>query len=520
MILGDFFDSHATDHPDSLAVVYKDRRITYKEYDYETDIVAMGLLNLGVGKGDRVGIYIPNWPEFLFTYMGAAKIGAVAVPVSWRFTSREVKFVLEDSGVSVLVMGEGFSGIDFIRNLEPIRDDIPQLKHVIMLTGGELKEWMIPYEEFVAEPGPALEKSRGAVTPEDTVIFIYTSGTTGVPKAAMLTNKNIVSYTNSETRFTNFKRDDSILLDIPLNHVGASVMGVVSCLNVGAKLVMVDTFDPEETLKLIQDEKVTIMGQVPAQYSLQLLNPNVEKYDLSSIRAAIVSSQPCSTEVLLEMKRRMGIFPQNAYGLTESTGTVTFNLPGDDEGKLKNTVGLPIEGVEVAIVDDENNALPNGEVGEVVIRGDVVMKGYWNRPEENMKIIDDRGYLHTGDMGRLDEDGYLIISGRKKEMYIRGGENVYPPEIEEAISKHPDVFMVAVVGRPDPVMGEVGRAYVMPNPGTRLESRQIQEFLIDKLARYKIPKDIIIRKQLPLTPLGKVKKLDLYREVEEEFTDN
>ena len=518
MVLGDFFKRHAAERSDSPAIVFKDERVTYGEYDRASDRTAAGLLNLGVRKGDRIGIYLPNRTEFLFTYMGAAKIGAVAVPVSWRFTAQEIKFLLEDSGVSVLVMVSGFSGMDFIEKLESVRNELP-LKSVILIEGDQARDWMIPYSDFLAEPGASLEEARSAVSPEDPVLFVYTSGTTGVPKGAVLTQRNLVAYTNSEIKATGFQKEDSLLLDLPLNHVGGAVMAVVTCLNAGAKLVMVDTFDPVETLRLIQDEKITIMGQVPAQYALQLLNPDVEKYDLSSIRTAIVSSQPCPSELILEIQKRMGIFPQNAYGLTESTGCFTFTLPTDSEEKLKYTVGLPIEGVEMAIVDPDNTMLPRGEVGEVAIRSEYVMKGYWNRPEEDARVFDKNGFLHTGDMGRIDEDGYLVLVGRKKEMYIRGGENVYPPEVEEEIAKYPDIFMVAVLGRPDPIMGEVGRAYVVLKPGSSMQPDELKDFLKDKLARYKIPEDIIIREQLPLTPLGKVKKLDLYREIEEEFKD-
>lgn len=516
MLLGDFFKKHTVERPDAEAIVFKDRRITYRQYDHESDRVATGMLNIGVKKGDRVGIYIPNWPEFLFTYMGAAKIGAVAVPISWRFTTQEVKFILEDAEISLLIMASRFSGVDFVQTLEPIRDELSYLQHVVMLDGGEIKEWMTPYSRFVAEPNHILEEAKAAVGPDDSVLFLYTSGTTGVPKAAILTHKNLVSYTNAQVKATEFTKDDILMLDIPLNHVGGAVMAVVSCLNVGAKLVMLDAFDPEETLKIIEDERITIIGQVPAQYSLQLLGPYVEKYDLSSIRGAIVSSQPCPTELILEIKKRMGVFPQNAYGLTEVSGAITFTRADDGEEKLKYTVGVPIEGVELGIMDPNYTLLPPGEVGEVVIKGDPVMKGYWKRPKEDTRVFDAKGYFHTGDMGKLDDDGYLIIVGRKKEMYIRGGENVYPPEVEDAIATHPDVLMVAVIGRPDAVMGEVGRAYIVPKPGTSITPEEIKEFLKDKLSKFKIPQDVIFREQLPLTPLGKVKKLDLYKEIEKE----
>jgi fatty-acyl-CoA synthase len=211
--------------------------------------------------------------------------------------------------------------------------------------------------------------------------------------------------------------------------------------------------------------------------------------------------------------------PRNAYGLTEVSGAITYTLAGDSEDKLKYTVGKPITGIEVAIMDEKKNILPKGQVGEITVKGDPVMKGYWKRPDEDKKVLDSKGYFHTGDMGKFDDDGYVLIVGRKKEMYIRGGENVYPPEVEDAIARHPDVFMSAVVGRPHPILGEVGRAYIMKKAGTNPTPEGMKAFLKDKLANYKIPEDYIFRDMLPLTLLGKVKKLDLYEEMKAEFPE-
>lgn len=516
-VIGDLLTANAGEIPDADAVVFKDRRISWKEYDEESDRAAMGLLNLGVKKGDRIGIYIPNWPEFLFVYLGAAKIGAVTVPISWRFTPQEIKFIVNNSGVSVLVMAGEFMGIDLVRNIESIRLELPTLNKIVIYDSNKSVVEMLPYKQFTVKPGPALKKARAAVKPEDPVLFIYTSGTTGVPKAAVLTHKNLIAYSRAQVEATGFTRGNSLLLNIPLNHSGGAVMAVMSCLTTGNKLVMMDMFDPEKTLQVIQDEKVTCIGQVPAQYAMELLSPNVDKYDLKSIRVAVVSSQPCPSDLIVAIKQRMGVMPLNAYGLTESTGTITFTHPEHGEEKLKHTVGIPIPGVKVAIMDQDNNILPQGQEGEVVIKGDVVMKGYWKRPDEDRRVLDRKNYLHTGDMGKIDRDGYLMIIGRKKEMFIRGGENVYPPEVEEAISQHADVFMVAVLGRPDHIMGEVGRAYIIRKPGASVTQDEIKAFLRDKLARYKIPEDIIFRDQLPFTPLGKVKKLTLYEEIKAEF---
>ncbi|MGD0857285.1 MAG: class I adenylate-forming enzyme family protein [Dehalococcoidia bacterium] len=517
-VVGDLFAEHVIKKPDSEAIVCNKQRITWREYDRQTDRAAQGLINLGVKRGDRVGIYIPSWPEFLFVYLGAVKIGATAVPVSWRFTPDEIKFVINNAGASVLVMSAGYKDMNMVKNLEAVRDGLPTLKHVVILEKEKALPGMIPFEKFMADPTPALAKAKAAVEAEDPVIFIYTSGTTGVPKAAILTHKNLLAYVNWMINICYVVGENTVLMNAPLNHVGAAVMGVIACLAAGNKLAMMDIFDPVKTLQFIQDEKITVIGQVPAMYALELLNPDVEKYDLSSVIVAIVSSAPCPSELISAIQKRMGITPQNAYGLTEVSGAVTCTLIEHGEEKLKHTVGVPQAGIELAIMDDDGNILPQGEAGEIAIKGDAVMKGYWQRPDEDAKVFDKEGYFHTGDMGKLDPDGCLMIVGRKKEMYIRGGENVYPPEIEDAIAKHPDVFLSAVIGRPDPVMGEVGRAYVIPKPGTNPTAEGIKAFLKDKLVKYKIPEDIIFRKELPLTPLGKTKKLDLYQEMRKEFS--
>jgi fatty-acyl-CoA synthase len=517
-VVGDFFARHVKEKAGKDALVYKDRRVTWAEYDKQTDLVAMGLIKLGVKHSDRIGVYIPNWLEFIFAYMGAAKIGAITVPVSWRFTPQEIKFVINNAEISTLIMADGFFGMDFVKNLETIRSELPTLKHVVILNKEKVASGMVAWEDFLAEPGPELAKYEAAVKPDDAALFLFTSGTTGVPKASVLTHKNMIAYTDGQLIASKFEgTDETLLLNIPLNHVGGAVMAVIACLNAGNKLVMMDMFDPEKTLQLIQDEKVTVIGQVPAQYAMELLSPNIEKYDLSSIKAAVVSSQPCPSELIMAIKNKFGVMPQNAYGLTEVSGGITFTQIEHGEEKLKYTVGVPINGIDLQIMDPDFNILPKGQVGEIVVKGDAVMKGYWKRPDEDKRVFDKKGYFHTGDMGRLDEDGYLTIVGRKKEMYIRGGENVYPPEVEEAIAQHPDVFMVAVVGRPHSIFGEVGRAYIIPKPGTQPTADGMKVFLKDRLANYKIPEDISFRDQLPLTLLGKVKKLDLYQEIEQEF---
>lgn len=517
MVLGDLLTKHAKENPAAEAIVFREIRLNYGTYNRETDRIAAGLLKMGVAKGDRIGIYLSTRPEFLFIYLAAAKIGAIAVPVSWRFTPPEVKFVINDAGITHLFTMPGFSDMDFIKVVSQVRQESPCLKHVILLDGDAAANEMVPYVHLLREPDHSFKKASAAVSGDDTVLLLYTSGTTGVPKAAMLTHGNLTSYAAGMLSASGAQQGDSILLNVPLNHVGGAIMALMCCLTLGSKLVLMDAFAPEETLKIIEREKIAVIGQVPAQYALELLNPNIGRYNLSSVRIAIVSGQSCPAELIGKIRDRMGVLPRNAYGLTEVSGAITFTGPDNSEDKVRNTVGRPVEGTSIAVMDEKNNVLPPNSIGEITVKGSTVMRGYWNRPDENKRAFDDNGYFHTGDMGMIDDDGFLVMSGRKKEMYIRGGENVYPPEVEEAIAKHPNVMISAVVGRPDPVMGEVGRAYIIPKPGTAITPEEIKEFLADKLAKYKIPEDIIFRNNLPISPIGKIKKLDLYEEINREF---
>jgi acyl-CoA synthetase (AMP-forming)/AMP-acid ligase II len=516
-VLGDFLAKHARDIPASEAIVFKNRRITYEVYHRESDRVAAGLLAAGIARGSRVGIYLSTRPEYLYIYMAAVKIGAIAVPVGRRFTPPEIRAIVNDAGISILFTMQGFGGMDFVKNVEQIRQEVPSLQRVVMLDDPSAYPSATPFDDFLRAPGPSMTKAASAVSPGDTALLIYTSGTTGAPKAAMITHGNIISYSRGMIRSTGVARGDSMLLNVPLNHVGGAVMAAMSCLSLGNRLAMMDSFIPEDALKIIEREKISIVGQVPAQYAIELLNPNVSRYDLRSVRVAIVSGQPCPADLIRRIRGGMGMQPRNAYGLTEAGGAITFTGPEQGEDKMMNTVGLPIDGIEIAVMDDLNGMLPNGQIGEIAVKGATVMPGYWNRPEENRLAFDALGYFRTGDMGMLDNDGFLVLSGRKNEMYIRGGETVYPPEVEEVITLHPAVLQVAVMGRPDPVMGEVGRAYIIPRPGATLTTEELKEFLSDKIARYKIPEDIIVRNNLPLTPIGKVKKLDLYEEIKREF---
>lgn len=526
MLLHEVLEVHAEAHPDKEAIVFHDQRITYREYLENVNRVAANLNRLGVKRGDKVALYMGNSPRYAFCYIAAASLGACAVPVSVRFGELEAGFIVNNSDSSFLAAVPGAAGIDFLDIVNKILPSCPLVKTIVVI--GEPSEvdrvpGALPAGELFGEPGPAdleaLAGARSAVREDDTAFMVFTSGTTGVPKGAELTHKNLLSYARGQLSATGVTGDDTLLLDIPVNHVGGGVMAIIAMLYGGGKLVMLDQFNPQEVLETIQKEKVSVLGQVAAQYILMMMVPDFDSYDLSSVKLAVVSAAPTPREVFVQAKEKFGIYLTNGFGMSETSGAITFTRPAENSlDVLSTSVGKANEGVEIAIMNEEGMFLPPGEEGEICVKSDAVMKGYYKRPDETALVMTGDGYLHTGDMGKLDEDGYLFILGRKKEMYIRGGENVYPPEVEEVIQAHPGVLFNAVIGVHDPVMGEVGRAYIVPMPGYEpvVTEEEIKRWCTERLARYKVPGQVVFRDALPLSPLGKVMKKVLYEEVKGE----
>ncbi len=292
-------------------------------------------------------------------------------------------------------------------------------------------------------------------------------------------------------------------------------MAIMSMIYAGGTLVILDAFIPEEVLETIQEEKITVMGQVPAQYILMMMHPNFDDYDVSSIKLAVVASAPSPKELFGQVKEKFGVYLTNGYGLSEVSGAICFTRVDEDSyERLSTSIGKPNAGIEISILDAEGNKLAIGEEGEICVRGDAVMKGYYKMREETDKVMTADGYFRSGDIGIMDEDDYVYILGRKKEMYIRGGENVYPPEVEEVLQEHPGVMFAAILGVPDPVMGEEGKAFIVAMPGAEPPGEDdIKKWCASRLAKFKVPKYVEFREELPLTPLGKVMKKKLYEEL-------
>jgi acyl-CoA synthetase (AMP-forming)/AMP-acid ligase II len=523
MLLFEALEKWARERPDREAIIYGDRRIDYAGYDSEVDRVARGLLKLGVKRGDKVGLYIPNHPEFIFGYLACAKVGAAAVPVSWRFAPEEVKYILGHSDSCVVIMEKGFMDSDFVGKINAVRGELPALRHIVLIGDDEDAsgiEGAITYKDLLAG-GEGLDEELRArkmdVDEEDVALLLFTSGTTGQPKAPMLTHRNIVQYVAGQIESSGISDDERLLMDIPNNHVGGAVMAIYSVLHNGSTLVMLDTFIPQQVLQTIQDERISVMGQVPAQYILLFMQPDFESYDLSSVKFAVISGAPVPPELIDQIEEKMGITPLIGYGLTETSGAITFTRQEHPKEKISTTIGIPNEGIDVRIMDPERREAPRGEAGEIAVRGAAIMKGYYGRPEATAKVFDADGFFYSGDMGYVDDDGFVHILGRKKEMYIRGGENVYPPEVEDVLTQHPGIIFAAVLGYPDPVMGEKGRAYIVPLPGSEVSEDEVKAFCKQHLANYKVPDQLVFREALPLTPLGKVHKFALYEEMKEEF---
>ncbi len=353
-----------------------------------------------------------------------------------------------------------------------------------------------------------LAQRAASVQPDDGALIVFTGGTTGIPKPALLTHRNIIANIGAQNRYVDFRQGDRIMSHMPMNHVSGLLLITTGALMAGAALIQTQRFHPEETLRLIQDEKITILGQVPTMWIMELLLPTYGDFDLSSLRTTIVAGAPTPDRVMRQIST---IAPRSVhgYGLTEVGGMVAYNRVGEGLDVMLRGVGQGAEEFELRIADEAGEALPAGQIGEILVRGDCVMPGYFGQPVDGATQISPDGWLHTGDLGTLDSAGYLTITGRSKDMFISGGYNVYPWEVETYVNTHPDVALCAYVGVPDGVMGEVGALFVQPAPGADLSGRSLRNFCRQGLARYKVPRTIQFMDALPLTGVRKVDKVAL-----------
>ena len=477
--------------PDRAALRLEHDAVSYRQLDQDSARVARLLHDRGVRPGDRVGIMLPNVPEFALVYFGVLRAGGVVVPMNPLLKAREVGYYLGDSQARVMFVWHDFEA-EGRAGAEHAEADV-----IAVDPGGfgKVLASVQPGEEMVERDG------------EDTAVILYTSGTTGQPKGAELTHANLIS--NSEIVLSDLIRltpDDVIFGGLPLFHAFGQTCTLNSAVASGACLTLLPRFDAGHALRIMADHRVTVFAGVPTMFSALLHYPDAGAFDLSRLRLCISGGAAMPVEVLRAFEAAFGCVVLEGYGLSETSPVASFNHPGSE--RKPGTIGTPIEGVEMRVIDDNGDEVPRGETGEVAIRGHNVMKGYWRRPDATAAAIVD-GWFRTGDIGRVDEDGYFSIVDRKKDLIIRGGYNVYPREIEEVMYEHPAVAEVAVIGLPDPNLGEEVGAAVVLRPGASATAEELREHVKRQVAAYKYPRKVWIVDTLPKNPTGKIVKREI-----------
>ncbi|MGC9517889.1 MAG: AMP-binding protein [Methanomicrobiales archaeon] len=527
--LGDFLEKMVEKDPDRDFMVYPDRdlRFSYKEFDERVNMLAKGLLSIGISKGDHVGIWALNVPDWLTFMFATSKIGAVLVTVNTAYKSHELAYVLEQSDMKALAIIDGFRDVDYVNTVYELvpelktqsRDNLnsknfPYLKSVIYI-GQQKHRGMYNTNELMLlgkhTEDEEFIKIKESLNCDEVVNMQYTSGTTGFPKGVMLTHKNILNNGFYIGERQKFSENDRLCLPVPLFHCFGIVLGVLAILTHGGSLIMVEQFDPLLVLAAVQKEKCTALYGVPTMFIAEFSHPMFEMFDLSTLRTGIMAGSPCPIEAMKKVMSDMHCDEITiAYGLTEASPVFIQTSVDDSVDKRVNTVGTPLPHIEVKIVDPETGkTLGPNQPGEVCCRGYNIMKGYYKMPEMTKEAIDEDGWLHSGDLAECDDDGYYSIVGRIKDMIIRGGENIYPREIEEFLHTMEGIKDVQVVGIPDEKYGEIVGAFVILEDGAQLTEEDIRDYSITKIARYKVPKHVFIVDEFPLTASGKVQKFKL-----------
>lgn len=479
--IGHWLTKRAELTPGRVAVDFEDRAITYGGLNDRANRAASTLLGLGVEKGDRVAVLSDNRPEYIEVFFACAKIGAVVVPVSWRLSGPEIQWQLEDSAPKVLITA-------------------PEWRRV-----SQNLEFDSTYEKALAAAAP--DEPEDSCTFHDSLMILYTSGTTGRPKGATLTHGNFFWANLNIIVAADVVRDDVSLMFLPMFHIGGWNVNTLALFLKGGTVVLERQFDPARVNELIAKKSVTLLMGVPSTYLFMSQQPGFEQTDFSSVRAMLVGGAPMP-EALLNTYASRGIDIAQGYGLTESSPT-SLLLTQDDAVRKLGSAGQPYFFTDTQLMGDDGSVLTPPATGEIVARGPNVMKGYWEREDATAETIRD-GWLHTGDVGRTDEEGFFYIIDRKKDMIISGGENIYPAEVENALYEHPDVGEAAVIGIPDEKWGESVHAIVVPREGALLTDEQVIEHSRDRLAKFKVPRSVEIRTEpLPRTPAGKVRKPEL-----------
>ena len=502
---------------DALVVCHEDIRWSYAELDREIDRVARGLHALGLEVGDRLGLWSPNRSEWTLVQYATARLGIIMVCINPSYRTHELEFVLNQSGCRVLLAASDFKTSDYRSMWIAVAADCPTIEHAIFF---DTPEWTSFLESGDAISRETIAERSARLSPDQAINIQYTSGTTGLPKGATLTHRNILNNGYFVAEGCAFSENDRVCIPVPFYHCFGMVMGNLGATTHGACMVVPsDGFDARRVLEAVQNERCTALYGVPTMFIAELADPDFADYDLSSLRTGIMAGSPCPGEVMKEVIDKMNMRDVTiAYGMTETSPVSTQTDANDSIEKRVGSVGRVHPHVEIRIVDpDSNDVTTRGVEGEFQTRGYSVMKGYWNDPEKTAQAIDSEGWMHTGDLGVMDSDGYVEITGRIKDLIIRGGENISPREIEEFLYSHPDILDVQVVGVPDPKFGEEICAFIRTTSGREIDIETIREFCHGRIAHYKNPRYAVCVEEFPMTVTGKIQKFRLREAAIEKF---
>jgi acyl-CoA synthetase (AMP-forming)/AMP-acid ligase II len=504
--LGDIARIQARARGDSIALTFEGREVSYADFDRHTNQVANGLIALGVKPGDRVTYLGKNSDLYFAALFGATKAGAVMAPINWRLAPPEVRYIIGDANAKVL-----FVGPEFIEEAGRLLPEVPSVQHVIAMEGAaagwpDFQTW---------RDAQSAEDPKLPIDYEDVALQLYTSGTTGHPKGAMLSHRAMLKprqlQKQADDEWNLWGEGEVSLVAMPVFHIGGTGWGIMGLYN-GAKGVVAREFDPNKVLDFIENDRISKMFMVPSAMQIVVRQPRAREVDYSCLKFMMYGASPIPLDLLKECMEVFGCGFVQMYGMTETNGTIVALPPEDHDPKgnpRMRSAGKPLPGVEIAIWDDEGKPLAPHQVGEIVTRSPANMTGYWNKPDATAKTIDSEGWLRTGDAGYLDEDGYVFIHDRVKDMIISGGENVYPAEVENAIFGHPKVADVAVIGVPDEKWGEAVKAVVVPKEGEEISPAEIIAWARERIAAFKAPKSVDIIEALPRNPSGKILRREL-----------
>jgi fatty-acyl-CoA synthase len=519
--IGNFFDRTVETHRDREALVVRHQNVrwTWGELGRRVDDLAAGLMSLGLERGDRIGIWAPNRYEWTLAQFATAKAGLVLVNVNPAYRRAELEYAMNKVECKTLILAPALKTSNYLEIASDLvkAGKLPHLRHVVRL-GAEKTPGMMNFDD-VANAGGNAEKMKLAelgskLQFDDAINIQFTSGTTGHPKGATLSHHNILNNGYFVGEGLKLTPDDRLCIPVPLYHCFGMVMGNLGCLTHGSTMVYpAEAFDPLATLQAVSEERCTALYGVPTMFIAQLDHPEFAKFDLKSLRTGIMAGSPCPIEVMKKVQSQMNMSEVTiAYGMTETSPVSTQCATDDPVERRVSTVGQVLPHIEIKIVDAEGKAVPRGETGEFCTRGYSVMKGYWNDADKTAEAIDQAGWMHTGDLATMDEQGYVNIVGRLKDMVIRGGENVYPREIEEFLYRHPKIQDVQVIGVPDPRYGEEICAWIKLHDGKTATAEEIREFCKGEIAHYKIPRYIEFVPEFPMTITGKIQKFVMREE--------